>query len=142
MGAFTKRIPDNVIEEIKHRINIVETISRFVELKRAGSNFKGLCPFHMEKTPSFMVSEEKEIFHCFGCGVGGNVFSFLVRHQGKTFPEVVRELAGQVGVHIPEDVVERPKRDEKKGIFRANKFAARYFHHLLLGDWGKGAKDY
>lgn len=138
-------IPDHLVEEIKNRTNIVDIISRFVDLKRTGSNFKGLCPFHSEKTPSFVVSEEKQIFHCFGCGVGGNAFTFLMKNEGKSFPEILRELAKESGVVIPESF-NRDKdssvKDNRESILRVNKFAARFFHQTLLSNLGIEARRY
>src|SRR3989338_3829207 len=96
-------IPDVILHQIQDRVDIVEVIGAVVPLKRAGRNFKGQCPFHQEKTPSFIVSPDKQIFHCFGCGAGGNVYSFLMKHEKKDFIEVVEMLAEQVGVEIPKD---------------------------------------
>src|SRR3989338_853286 len=96
-------IPESVLNQIQERVDIVEIISAFVPLKRAGRNFKAPCPFHHEKTPSFMVHQEKQIFHCFGCGVGGNVFTFLMKQEKRDFREVVEALAERVGVEIPKD---------------------------------------
>ena len=95
-------IPETLIDEVQSRADIAEVIGRYVPLKRAGRHFKALCPFHREKTPSFTVNPEKQIFHCFGCGAGGNIFSFLVQHDRLTFPEAVRQIADHVGVAIPE----------------------------------------
>ena len=95
-------IPDGIIDDIQARTDIAELIGRYVPLKRAGRHFKANCPFHQEKTPSFMVNTDKQIFHCFGCGVGGNIFSFLMQHDRLTFPEAVRQLADHVGVRVPE----------------------------------------
>ncbi|MDP3703553.1 MAG: CHC2 zinc finger domain-containing protein, partial [Candidatus Omnitrophota bacterium] len=95
-------ISETLIDEIQSRADIAEMIGRYVPLKRAGRHFKALCPFHREKTPSFMVNSEKQIFHCFGCGAGGNIFSFLVLHDRVTFPEAVRQIADHVGVAVPE----------------------------------------
>src|SRR3989338_3081404 len=88
-------------EEIRSRISIVSFIGEKVPLKKSGRNFKGVCPFHHEKTPSFMVNEEKQIFHCFGCGEGGDIFSFVMKFDNLTFPEALRELAGRAGVELP-----------------------------------------
>ncbi|MEE8581693.1 MAG: CHC2 zinc finger domain-containing protein, partial [Myxococcota bacterium] len=84
------RIPDDTIHEIRTRVDIVDLIGRFVELKKAGRNFKALCPFHAEKTASFNVNSDRQIFHCFGCGVGGDVVGFLMRHENLSFPEAAR----------------------------------------------------
>ena len=86
------RIPESKIEEIRESTNIVDIISQYVQLRKRGKNYVGLCPFHSEKTPSFTVSDEKQIFHCFGCGAGGDVFSFLIDYLSLSFPEVVEEL--------------------------------------------------
>src|SRR6059058_845577 len=92
-----------VLDEIRAGIDIVDLVGRFVNLKKAGVNWKGLCPFHGEKTPSFTVNPKKGIFHCFGCGVGGDAFGFLMRQDKLTFPEAVRALAKQANVALPED---------------------------------------
>ena len=94
-------IPETVIDEIQARSDIAEWIGRYVPLKRAGRHYKALCPFHKERTPSFVVNTDKQIFHCFGCGVGGNVFGFLMQHDRLTFPEAVRQLGEHVGVPMP-----------------------------------------
>src|SRR4030043_1228939 len=94
-------IPEEKIAEVKERSSIVEVISDFVSLKKSGKNHLGLCPFHSEKTPSFTVNEEKGIFHCFGCGVGGNIFNFLMRANHLSFPEAVKEVAKRYGIILP-----------------------------------------
>ena len=94
---------DRVVEDVRGASDIVEIIGQFVTLKKAGRNFKGLCPFHGEKSPSFMVHPEKQIFHCFGCGVGGDVFSFLMRQDNMSFPEALRHLAERAHIAIPEN---------------------------------------
>jgi DNA primase len=94
-------IPDEKIEAIRQASDIVDIVSESVSLRRAGRNFLGLCPFHAEKTPSFTVSPEKQIFYCFGCGAGGNVFSFLMKQGGLSFPEAARMLAGRYGIDLP-----------------------------------------
>ena len=95
-------IPDSVIDEVRDRTDIVEVISQFVTLKKVGKNFKGLCPFHSEKTPSFTVSPEKRIYHCFGCGAGGNVFKFVIETQNISFIDAVRQFADSAGISIPQ----------------------------------------
>src|SRR5204862_4100403 len=92
-----------VLDQIRAGVDIVELVGRFVNLKKSGVNWKGLCPFHGEKTPSFMVNPAKGIFHCFGCGVGGDAFGFLMRQDKLTFPEAVRALAKQANVTLPEE---------------------------------------
>ena len=94
-------IPEDKISEVRNSADIVEVVSEVVRLKKTGKNHIGLCPFHSEKTPSFTVSPDKQIFHCFGCGVGGNIFSFLMKQEGITFPEAVRSLARRYGIEIP-----------------------------------------
>src|SRR5512135_1471621 len=94
-------IPENIIDQIQTRKDIVEVISRYIPLVKAGRNYKAPCPFHHEKTPSFMVSPDKQIYHCFGCGAGGNVFSFLMRQENMEFPEVVEMLAEKTGTALP-----------------------------------------
>ncbi len=89
-------ISDDIIDQIRGRIDITDIVGHHVSLTKAGQNLKGLCPFHQEKTPSFTVSPSRQIFHCFGCGAGGNVFTFLTRLTGASFPEVIRDL-GQKG---------------------------------------------
>ena len=116
--------------------DIVEVISRHVELRRAGTNFKGLCPFHEEKTPSFMVSPDKQIFHCFGCGKGGNVFTFLIEIEGVSFPEAVRTLGRQYGVEVAEREVPEEVRTRNENYYRANEFASRLYENLLAGTRG------
>ncbi len=95
-------IPEDILDDIQGRADIAELIGRYVPLKRAGRHFKANCPFHKERTPSFMVNTDKQVFHCFGCGVGGNIFSFLMQHDRLTFPEAVRQIADHVGVELPE----------------------------------------
>ena len=96
------RIPDEIIQRVRDRVDMVATVGRFVTLKKSGRNFKGLCPFHDEKTPSFHVNPERQSFHCFGCQAGGNAFTFLMEMENLTFPEAVRVLAREYGIDIPE----------------------------------------
>lgn len=121
-----------ILDEIRSRISIVNLVSEHLPLKRAGRNFKGLCPFHQEKTPSFMVTEEKQIFHCFGCGEGGDVFTFLMKYNGLTFPEALKELAKKAGVKLPaysESSREASKEwtQKKEWALRLNQIASEYF---------------
>ena len=99
-------IPDNIIDEIRDRTDIVAVISDHVVLKKTGKNFKGLCPFHSEKTPSFSVSPEKHIYHCFGCGAGGNVFKFLMETQSISFPDAIKLLAERTGIPLPKNALD------------------------------------
>ena len=100
--ALKSFIPEHILEEVRSRADIVEVVSDYVPLKAAGNNFKGLCPFHQEKTPSFTANREKQIYHCFGCGAGGNVFRFLMQMEDLPFIESVRRLASRFQVTIPE----------------------------------------
>ena len=93
---------EEFIEEVRQRNDIVDVISGYVNLKKSGSNFTGLCPFHNEKTPSFSVSGGKQMYYCFGCGAGGNVFTFLMEYENLTFPEALEQLAGRAGMALPE----------------------------------------
>ena len=135
-------IPESVIDEIQARADIAELIGRYVPLKRAGRHFKAHCPFHKEKTPSFMVNTEKQIFHCFGCGTGGNIFSFLMQHDRLTFPEAVRQLADHVGVQIPEREADSRNGTHDRLAALMEK-ACRYFERRLLEPTsGKAARAY
>jgi DNA primase len=127
-------IPDAVLSQIQDRTDIVEIISAYAPLKRSGRNFKANCPFHHEKTPSFMVNPDKQIFHCFGCGVGGNVFSFLMKQEKKDFREVVESLAERVGVEIPNDRTPSSEAAARRAepLLAANQGAAHFYHDFLL----------
>jgi len=139
-------IPEDKILEIKNRADIVDVVSEFVQVKGVGRNFIGLCPFHSEKTPSFTVSSEKQIFYCFGCGTGGNVFSFLMKIEGLSFPEAVRRLARRYGVQIPTVSLsseQKRRLNEREELFSINRTAMEFFHHTLLHDKaGRKALDY
>ncbi len=126
-------IPEEKISEIKHAADIVDVISEVVLLKRAGQNFIGLCPFHSEKTPSFTVSPDKQMFHCFGCGEGGNVFSFLMKHQGLSFPEAVRAVAGRYGIDLPVymDKRQRKAASERQRLLNVNRQAFQFYRRQL-----------
>ena len=106
-------IPQNFIQELLARADVVEIVGRFVQLKKAGANFQGLCPFHAEKSPSFTVSPSKQFYHCFGCGKNGNAIGFLMDHAGMSFPEAVKDLAGQYGMQVPEDDVSPAERERQ-----------------------------
>ncbi|MDH4099885.1 MAG: DNA primase [Nitrospirota bacterium] len=130
-------IPDEIIDRVRESFDIVDFISGYLPLKRAGQNFKGLCPFHDEKSPSFSVNPARQIYHCFGCGVGGDIFNFIVRHEGVTFPEAVRELAAKAGIEIPDERRSRQSAqegEEREQLFRVNAEAAEYFQRLLRED--------
>jgi DNA primase len=135
-------IPDEVIEEIRQRADIIEVISDYVALKKAGTNYKGLCPFHQEKTPSFTVSQEKQLFHCFGCGIGGNIFTFLMKYEQVAFAEAARTLAQRYGITIPE--VKVTAQDQRKENLRQSNAAALdfYVRELKEEKEGKVARAY
>ncbi len=131
------RIAEEKIDEIRNRTDIVEVVSSYLPLKRSGVNNQGLCPFHQEKSPSFNVNSARQIFHCFGCGVGGNVFSFLMRMEGLSFPDAVRRLGEKVGIEVEEEAVspdEVRRREERERILRINEVAGSFYHQLLLED--------
>ncbi len=123
------RIPESKIDEIRMAADIVEVIGGYLPLKKRGKNYQGLCPFHTEKTPSFSVSPDKQIFHCFGCGKGGNVFSFLMEHERLTFIETIKSLAERYGIILPKHDSEADSRIEK--LMYANQIAAEYFQKSL-----------
>jgi len=131
------RINEETVREIRERCDIVEVISGYLPLKRSGANFQGLCPFHQEKSPSFNVNAPRQIFHCFGCGTGGNVFTFVMRMEGLSFPETVRRLGERVGITVEETPVtpaDRQRRDQREKLLRINEAACAFYHRLLLED--------
>jgi len=136
----------SILSDIRDRIPIVAFINERVPLKKAGRNYKGLCPFHQEKTASFMVSDEKQIFHCFGCGEGGDIFKFLMKYEGLSFAESMRTLAERAGVTLPQDVIGKGPDEEllrkKKWAYRLNEIAAEYFRDRLISDSGRQARNY
>ena len=139
------RFDDSKIEEIKSRVDIVELATEYLTLKKAGRNYSGLCPFHQEKTPSFTVSREKQIFYCFGCGEGGNVITFLMKIANKTFPEAIKELAEKAGVVLPPRLTGgdgRQKDSLREGITDLNLRAAQHYARNLYSPAGKIAQDY
>lgn len=123
---------DSTLEEIKNRLDIVDVISEYVRLKQAGQNWKGLCPFHTEKTPSFTVNPAKQIYHCFGCGSGGDIFSFLVKYESLSFPEAVAVLAKKAGVPLKTFQKDTVQSGEKEVLLNMHKDAAVFFQHYLL----------
>jgi len=138
-------IPEDKIEEVRRRTDIVSLIGEYVTLKKAGRNYLGLCPFHREKTPSFTVSPDKQMFYCFGCSEGGNGVSFLMKLNHLTFPEAVRHLAGKVGVVIPDRPLSREERERStlgEQIRRVNGLAADCFARTLQSPAGERAREY
>jgi len=139
-------IPEEKIDDIKNSADIVDIISETVLLKKSGKNFLGLCPFHSEKTPSFTVSPDKQIFYCFGCNAGGNVFSFLMKQEGISFPEAARMLARRYGIDIPVRTMspEQKRRiSERESVLEINRQAMDFFRNILLENAsGKKAMEY
>ncbi len=139
-------IPEEKVREVAERLSIVEVVSEYVQLRRSGGNFLGLCPFHGEKTPSFNVNPAREIFHCFGCGAGGNAFSFVMKMEGLSFPETVKLLARKTGIEIEERQLtpaEIKSQDERQQFYRINELTAGYFRSALLSDQdGENARQY
>ncbi len=138
------RYSDELIDEIRNRNDIVDVISQYVVLKRSGRNFFGLCPFHKEKSPSFSVSPDKQIFHCFGCGVGGNVFHFVSKIENLSFKETLEMLAEKSGVELP--VLENDGDSKtallKSKVYEINKIAAEFYHENLYKPTAKPAQEY
>ena len=139
------RYEEDVIEEVREKNDIVDVISQYVSLKKKGSSYFGLCPFHNEKSPSFSVSREKQMYYCFGCGQGGNVYTFLMEYNRLSFVEALKELAQRAGVELPEGEQtpeERRQADERTTLKEMNKKAAVYFHYLLKSARGERAMAY
>ena len=138
------RYSDETIEEVRQANDIVDVISQYVHLKRSGRNFFGLCPFHNEKSPSFSVSPDKQIFHCFGCGVGGNVFTFLTKIEGISFVEAVQTLAERSNIQLPtlENNRDSAKEELKAKVYKVNEFTAQFYHENLYKPESKIAQEY
>ncbi len=134
------RIPEATIQEIRDRADIVGLIGRHVELKQSGRSFKGICPFHDEKTPSFHVNPDRQMFHCFGCHEGGDVLSFLIKHENLTFPEAASTLARELGIEIPES--ESGERGETERILAALEAAQACYRQVLRGPLGETGRAY
>lgn len=137
--------PDEIIEEVRNKNDIVDVIGSYVKIQKKGSSYFGLCPFHNEKSPSFSVSGYKQIYYCFGCGAGGNVIRFIMNYENFTFQEAVKYLAERAGVTLPEvEFTEeaRQKQSKRDKLLEINKEAARYFYYQLRTDRGKQGRDY
>lgn len=138
------RYSDEIIEEVMQSNDIVEIISQYIHLKRSGRNYFGICPFHNEKSPSLSVSPEKQIFHCFGCGVGGNVLTFVRKIEGISFKETIQLLAEKANITLP--VIQNDsesKRDELRAkVYKVNTFAAEYYHKRLYTQDAKLGQEY
>ena len=139
---MVRRIPDETLQAIRDRLSIVEVISAYVSLKRAGRNYTGLCPFHSEKTPSFTVSDERGLFHCFGCGESGSVFTFLMKMERLEFLDAVTQLAKRAGVTLPERGSDDPAAQRRELLLAANAAAERFFRTTLAGAAGAAACRY
>ena len=138
------RYSDEILEEVKDTNDIVEVISQYVHLKRSGRNYFGLCPFHNEKSPSFSVSPDKQIFHCFGCGVGGNVITFISKIEGIGFKEAIETLADRANIKLPtiENNLDSKKEELKSKVYKVNAFSAEYYHKRLYQKESKIGQEY
>ena len=143
---MAKFYPDEIISEIVSANDIVSLVSSYVHLKKSGSGYMGCCPFHREKTPSFHVSGDKQLYHCFGCGVGGSVIQFVMAAENLDFPDALRFLADRAGINLPEMGAVDDQTDafykRKRKIYDMNRDAARFFREVLLSKDGKTALDY
>ena len=135
---------DSVLQDIKDRLNIAEVIGGYIQVRKAGAAFKALCPFHHEKTPSMQISPQKQIWHCFGCGEGGDVISFVQKYENLEFREALKLLADRAGVQLPDYRPQNQEQENEKDVlFRINDFAARFYHQILTSDArGKEALEY
>lgn len=142
--GMSNRIPDEKVELIRRSSDIVEIISDYVQLKKQGRQYIGLCPFHGEKSPSFSVSPDKQLYHCFGCGAGGNVFSFLMELEGFSFIEAVRNLGDRANIELPEATIHSGSVDGPLVHMKtAHELAAKlYYHVLTLTEQGAQGRDY
>ena len=137
--------PDELIEEVRMKNDIVDVISGYVRLQKKGANYFGLCPFHNEKSPSFSVSPGKQMYYCFGCGAGGNVYTFIQEYENYTFPEAVKMLADRAGVNLPEiEYSEEARKAESKRskLLEINREAAKYFYFQLRAKQGEIGYNY
>ncbi len=133
--------PEDIVEEVRTRNDIVDIVSGYVKLTKKGSNYFGLCPFHNEKSPSFSVSPSKQMYYCFGCGAGGNAITFVMEYENYTFPEALKMLADRAGVKLPEVEYSKEARaqaDLKSAILEVNRKAANYFYYQLKSAPGAG----
>jgi len=135
-------IPEHIIEQVREANDVVDVISDYVQLKRSGRNFFGRCPFHNEKTPSFSVSMDKQIYHCFGCGAGGNVINFIMEHERLDFLSAVKLLADRVNIHIETEPGEPRRKDDRASIYNMHELACRVFQKQLDDSAGKAPRDY
>ena len=138
------RYSEEIIEEVRQNNDVVDIISQYVHLTRKGRNYFGLCPFHNEKSPSFSVSPDRQIFHCFGCGVGGNVYTFLMKIEGITFKEALENLAERANIQLPklESGADSAKEELKSKVYKVNEFTAEFYHQNLYKPTAKIAQEY
>ena len=139
------RYSDDIIEEVRMKNDIVDVISQYVKLTRKGSSYFGLCPFHNEKTPSFSVTPSKQMYYCFGCGAGGNVYNFIMEYENYSFGEALSHLADRAGVELPKIEYSREAREkaeQRATLLEINKLAAQYFYYQLRREGGKTAYGY
>ena len=144
-GLLAQFIPETIVAEIRQAANIVSVIGEYVQLRKAGNNHIGLCPFHSEKTPSFSVNEQKQMFKCFGCGIGGNVYTFLMNHNNLTFPEAVKYLGNRYGIQIPTNHMtaeQKRQLNERDQLFEINQMALGFFQNQLKSPDGENARKY
>jgi len=137
--------PDEIVEQVRESNNIVDVIGSYVRLQKRGGSYVGLCPFHNEKTPSFSVSPDKQLYHCFGCGAGGNVFTFVMEYENMSFQEAIVNLADRAGIVLPqvqESEEDKKKRSRKQVILDVNRLAANYYYHRLQSEDGAQARRY
>ncbi len=136
---------DEIIEEVRSKNDIVDVISGYVKLKKQGSSYFGLCPFHSEKSPSFSVSRDKQMYYCFGCGAGGNVFTFIMEYENYSFIEALKFLAQRAGVELPQEEYSKEAKeraDTRSALLEMNKLAAKYYYAQLKTDGGRQAREY
>lgn len=135
---------NSVKEEIKAAADIVDVVSEYVQLKKVGKNYQGLCPFHQEKTPSFTVNPDRQFYYCFGCGAGGDVFKFLMEIENISFLEALKELSRRTGIPLPESPgISTAEAKQRDRILSINELAGKFYHYLLLEHrLGKTALDY
>jgi len=136
------RIPEHIIDQVRDSNEIVNLVGSYLKLKRKGVNYFANCPFHHEKTPSFSVNAPKQIWHCFGCNRGGNVFSFVMEYEKVNFIDAVKMLAKNAGIELPESGIKEEGESRSALLYKANRAAASEYHKHLLSDEGAKARDY
>jgi len=143
---LSSKFSDDLVDKVREANDIVSVVSEYVQLKKVGNRFVGLCPFHTERTPSFSVSPDRQLFYCFGCHVGGNVFTFIMKMEGLTFPEAVRRLGQRAGIDVSTDAEspqERAARERRESIYRVNALALAYYRQMLVhSPSAECARDY